>query len=91
MTAAPPAAASGYLVQVTAGQDQNEALQTFSKLQYRFPHILGGYLPNVQQVDLGRKGVWYRVRVGPMGARTAAVNFCNKLKAAGGDCIIRNQ
>ena len=83
--------APGYLVQVTAGQDQGEALQAFGKLQQLYPRLLGGYLPNVQKVNLGPKGVWYRVRVGPMGRRTAAANFCRQLKAAGGDCMIRRQ
>ena len=89
MTAAPPTAPSGYLVQVTAGQDQSEALRAFGQLQRRFPSLLGGYLPNVQKVDLGHKGIWYRVRVGPLGRRTAAITFCEQLKAAGGDCLIR--
>lgn len=91
MTAAPPMTAGDYVVQVTAGQNQNEALRAFGKLQRRFPQLLGGYLPNIQKVDLGAKGVWYRVRVGPMGQRTAAVSFCNQLKAAGGDCLIRRK
>lgn len=82
---------STYLVQVTAGQDQNEALRTFGKLQSRYPRLLGGYLPNIQKVDLGERGVWYRVRVGPMSQQTAAASFCQQLKAAGADCLIRRQ
>ncbi len=89
MTAAPPTAATGYLVQVTAGPNQNAALKSFGELQRRFPSLLGGYSPNIQKVDLGQKGVWYRVRVGPLGQRTAAVSFCERLKAAGGDCLVR--
>ena len=86
---APPHPNAGYLVQITAGQNQNEALTAFGKLQRRFPNLLGGYLPNIQKVNLGPKGTWYRVRVGPMGQRTAAVGFCNQLKSAGADCLIR--
>lgn len=86
-----PPGAPGYLVQVTAGQDQGEALRAFGKLQQLYPNLLGGYLPNIQKVNLGPKGVWYRVRVGPMGRRTAAVGFCRQLKAVGADCMIRRQ
>ena len=89
MAAAPVAATAGYLVQVTAGQDQNEALRAFGQLQQRFPSLLGGFMPNIQKVDLGHRGIWYRVRVGPLGRRTAAITFCERLKAAGGDCLIR--
>ena len=67
----------------------NEALTAFGKLQRRYPHLLGGYLPNIQKVDLGSRGIWYRVRIGPLGQRTAAVGFCDELKAAGADCLIR--
>lgn len=86
-----PPGAPGYLVQVTAGQDQGEALRAFGKLQQLYPHLLGGYMPNIQKVNLGPKGVWYRVRVGPMVQRTAAVGFCQQLKSAGADCLIRRQ
>lgn len=89
--AAPVSAGNAYLVQVTAGQDQNEALRTFGKLQSRYPQLLGGYLPNIQKVDLGERGVWYRVRVGPMTQQTAAASFCQQLKAAGADCLIRRE
>jgi uncharacterized protein (DUF2147 family) len=82
---------SGYLVQVTAGQNQNDALRTFGKLQRRYPQLLGSYLPNIQRVDLGAKGIWYRVRVGPMEQHTAAADFCQRLKEAGGDCLIRRE
>lgn len=88
-TVAPPHPKAGYLVQITAGQNQNEALTAFGKLQRRHPNLLGGYLPNIQKVDLGPKGVWYRVRVGPMRQRTAAVGFCNQLRSVGADCLIR--
>ncbi len=90
-TVAPVRASTRYLVQVTAGQNQNEALTTFGKLQRRYPNLLGGYLPNIQKVDLGAKGIWYRVRVGPVGQHIVAVGFCNKLKAAGADCLIRQE
>lgn len=80
-----------YHVQVTAGQDQSEALTTFGRLQQRHPNLLGGYMPNIKKVDLGEKGVWYRVRVGPMVKRRAAIRFCKKLKAQGGDCLIRTR
>jgi cell division protein FtsN len=44
--------------------------------------------PQIQQADLGAKGVFYRVRVGSWSARKDAVDLCEKLKAAGGNCFV---
>ncbi len=86
--AAPPPS-GGYLVQVAARQSQNEALRAFDDLRRRFPRLLGGMAPEIRRADLGRRGVWYRVGIGPMEQRSSADNFCRQLKARGADCLIR--
>ena len=96
MTAALPRTASpsrpgGYLVQVAARQSHNEALRAFSDLQRQYPQLLGGLAPEVLRADLGSRGVWYRVGVGPMLQQQAAVNFCRQLKSVGADCLIRRR
>ena len=47
-----------------------------------------GYSENVQQVDLGEKGTWYRLRVSGLGDREVALALCDRLKADGGACIL---
>lgn len=93
--ALPPAASSnisgGYLVQVAARQSHNEALRAFNDLQRRYPQLLGGLAPEVLRADLGQRGIWYRVGVGPMLQQQAALDFCNQLKSAGADCLIRRR
>lgn len=94
VTAALPPASStrgGYLVQVAARQDPNEAMKAFADLQRRHPQILGGLSPEIMKADLGQRGIWYRVGVGPMLQQSAAANFCNQLKSAGADCLIRRR
>jgi len=94
VTAALPPASStegGYLVQVAARQNRNEAVQAFNDLQRRHPQILGGLAPEIIRADLGQRGVWYRIGVGPMLQQQAASNFCNQLKSAGADCLIRRR
>lgn len=83
--------ASGYLVQVAARRSQNEALRAFDDLQKRFPVLLGGMAPEILRADLGQRGIWYRVGVGPMEQRSSADNFCRQLKARGADCLIRQR
>ncbi|MGD0145045.1 MAG: SPOR domain-containing protein [Rhizomicrobium sp.] len=45
----------------------------------------------MKKVDLGDKGIWYRLRVGPFASKTDAGALCGKLKADGGDCIPAKQ
>jgi uncharacterized protein (DUF2147 family) len=82
---------TGYMVQVAARQSHNEALQAFRELQLRFPQVLGGLLPEIVRADLGQRGIWYRVGVGGLAQQSAAVDFCQRLKSVGADCLIRRR
>ena len=61
-----PAKPSQYVVQVGSKQNQTEALATFADMQQKYPTLLASYRPMVQKADLGAKGVWYRLRIGPI-------------------------
>ncbi len=82
-----PLVAGGTMVQVSSQRTQDAAQATFRDLQVRYPSILGGYPINVQRADLGDRGTYYRVRVGPF-ASADAQSLCSQLKNAGGDCIL---
>ncbi|MEO8667993.1 MAG: SPOR domain-containing protein [Bauldia sp.] len=79
--------AGAMLVQVSSQRSEDAAQSTFRDLQKRFPQILGRYDANIQRADLGARGVYYRVRVGPFGGADAQ-KLCEALKGAGGDCIL---
>lgn len=85
---AAPAAAGDFVVQVSSQRSEEAARSAFSGLQRRFPSVLGSQSPDIARADLGSRGVFYRVRVGPMETRVAAADFCQSLKSAGGDCIV---
>lgn len=91
--AAPAQQSAGtYVVQVAARKSQTDALAAFADLQQRYPSLLSGYRPIIERADLGDKGVWYRLRVGPMETRTVAASLCDKLKAAGmSSCLVYAQ
>lgn len=80
--------ASGFMVQISSQRSQEAAQTSFSDLQRRYPSLLGGRKPNIKSVDLGEKGTYYRVRLGPMNTRNEATEFCSKYKAAGGSCVV---
>ncbi len=91
--AAQPAAASGsYVVQVAARKSQTDALAAFADIQQKYPRLLSGYRPIIKRADLGNKGVWYRLNVGPVESKQVASSLCGQLKNAGmRSCLVRAQ
>ena len=93
--AAPAAEASSggsYVVQVAARKSQTDALAAFADIQQKYPQLLEGYRPIIKRADLGNKGVWYRLNVGPVESKQVASSLCSQLKSAGmRSCLIRAQ
>lgn len=93
--AAQPAAAGAagsYVVQVAARKSQTDALAAFADIQQKYPRLLSGYRPIIKRADLGNKGVWYRLNVGPVESKQVASSLCGQLKNAGmRSCIVRAQ
>jgi cell division septation protein DedD len=88
----PAPANTKYVVQVGAKKSQTDALATFADIQQKYPTLLSNYRPIVQKADLGSKGVWYRLRVGPIDDKTEAYKLCGQLKSQGlPDCLVMSQ
>jgi cell division protein FtsN len=83
-----PAAAGGYMLQIGAFKSQADAATAWKAYQGKHAALLSGYSDNVQQVELGEKGTWYRLRVGGFADREVAVALCERLRADGGACIL---
>ena len=85
------AARSGdYLVQVTSQRTESQARIAYQSLQRRYSSLLANETPLIERADLGDKGTYYRVRIGPMD-RDGANSFCNDLKSKGGECFVRRR
>lgn len=82
---------SKYAIQVASSKSQTDALATFANLQQKYVSILGDYRPLIERVNLGAKGIWYRLRIGPVTRKADASQLCLKLKNSGlkSGCIIR--
>ncbi|MDH3579283.1 MAG: SPOR domain-containing protein [Hyphomicrobiales bacterium] len=88
-TAATPTG-SIYVVQVASRRSQAMALAAFADLQQKYTSLLGSYQPMIESADLGNKGTWYRLRVGPMSKKAEAEGLCRKLRGAGlRSCLVR--
>lgn len=59
------------------------ALARFADLQQKYAAQLGGKTPDVQEANLGAKGTYHRLIVGPPGSRQEASRLCSQLKSAG--------
>jgi hypothetical protein len=78
----------GVFIQFSAQKSETAARSSYHGLRTKFPTILGKLDPNIQRADLGDKGIFYRVRVGPF-ALADAQKICGSYKAVGGsDCLI---
>jgi hypothetical protein len=80
-TAAAPSA--GYVAVLVSRTSHMDALKSLADIQQKHPGILQGRAADVRQANLGEKGVWYRVVVGPPGSRESANSVCGRLKSEG--------
>ncbi|MEM6712618.1 MAG: SPOR domain-containing protein [Pseudomonadota bacterium] len=88
--AASPVPSGDFIVQLASLRSEDEARATFSRLQSRFGSILESFSPNIQRADLGDRGIFHRVRIGPMD-RASADSLCSRYQSAGGDCFVQRQ
>lgn len=59
------------------------ALQQYADLQQQYNGILQNKTPDVQEANLGEKGRYHRLIIGPPGSKEAANSTCAQLKSAG--------
>jgi cell division septation protein DedD len=65
------------------------ALQKFADMQQKYGSLLQDKTPDVQEANLGDKGTYHRLLVGPPGSRDSANSLCTQLKAQGySDCWV---
>jgi hypothetical protein len=90
--AAPPAtpvsSGSGTYVQLSSQRSEGDANSSMRAVQSRLGSLLTAPL-EIRRVDLGAKGIWYRV-VMPTGSFQDATQSCARIKANGGDCVAIN-
>src|SRR5262245_10268266 len=77
------ASTTGYVAVLSSQKSRMDALKAFADLQQKYGDVLSSKTPDVQEANLGDKGVWYRAVVGPPVSRDAASGICSQLKAAG--------
>ena len=83
------AQAGTHVVQVGAFRSNDEAMAQWSRMQTKLGDFLAGKGPDVEVADLGERGVYHRLRVGPFSSSDDAKTSCAGLKERGQDCLIK--
>ena len=73
-------------MQLSSQKSEADAQASASSLQRRFGSLFNGGLLKVVKVDLGAKGIYYRVML-PAASAADATNICVSIKAGGGACV----
>jgi hypothetical protein len=77
----------GWRVQVASVKNEDVAKSTWARLQSAHGDVMANLRMQAVRVDLGDKGVWYRVQGGPLDEKQAQ-SVCNTLKTRKADCVL---
>lgn len=88
VAAKPPALSLGIFLQVGSYKSEAMATQAWTSMQQKHSDIFNGLSPNVMRIDLGNRGIWYRLRASGFAEAADASALCERLKAEGGHCLL---
>ncbi|MBC8242132.1 MAG: SPOR domain-containing protein [Alphaproteobacteria bacterium] len=90
MAAEPAAKAveAGYRIQLVSLRTAKRADAAWRSLEKAHADILGNLAGHTARVNLGKRGIYYRVQAGFFANEALARAACGKLKAKRQDCII---
>jgi hypothetical protein len=67
-------------IQLASLHTPDEARDEWQRVKHENSDLLGKFTAVAVRADLGDRGVWYRVEVGPVGDKAAALKLCKALK-----------
>ena len=76
------------MVQLVSNKSETETQSSFKVLQFKYPTVLGTRAALIRRVELGDRGTYYRAHVGPFANADQANVLCDRLKSAGGQCLV---
>ena len=77
----------GWRIQIASVKTEDIAKSTWARLQAAHGDVLANLRMQPTRVDLGDKGVWYRVQAGPLDEKQAQ-NVCSALRSRRADCVV---
>ncbi len=88
VTAADATVTSGARVQLFSARSRERALAAWTRLSAEEKDLLGSLTHRVVKARIPKRGVFYRLRVGPLADKAAARRLCDVLKSRGRDCFV---
>lgn len=79
---------SGAQVQLYAARTEAGAMAAWRRLSSAEKDLLGSLTPRVMKTGVTRRGVFHRLRAGPLTDKAAARRLCRLLKKRGRDCFV---
>ena len=58
-------------------------------MQTKYGDYMVSKSKDIEVADLGDRGTYYRLRIGPFSTSDAAKTYCSGLKERGQDCLVR--
>ncbi len=81
-------AGKGYRVQLAAVRSERDARREWTRLRTRHSGLLDRLRLSVVRADLGDKGIYYRLRAGPLENKAAARTLCGELTKIKVGCLV---
>jgi hypothetical protein len=75
-------------LQVGAHKDEAVSRAEWEKLRGRAGEVLGAAQHRIVRADLGGRGIYYRIQIGPFANAAAAMQLCQQLKARSIECFL---
>ena len=75
-------------MQLAAVRDEQVLEAETKRLQRAHGDLLGTLAPSVVRADLGDKGVYFRLRMGPLADDAAAKALCAELEKRNAPCLV---
>lgn len=83
------ALSGSHVVQVGAFRSDADARAQWARMQAKLGAYADGKAIHIETADLGDRGVYHRLRIGPFANSDAAKDYCVGLKERGQDCLIK--
>jgi hypothetical protein len=84
----PKGGSGSVLLQLGASKSRDLALKAITRIAKKHEDILGDIKIRAVRKDLGARGIYYRLRAGPIEDAEAGRALCRKLAASGQSCLL---
>ena len=82
------AVSGSFVVQVASVPANDLALAKQAEITRKHGPVLSDLAFDIAKADLGERGTFYRLRIGPFSTRDDAIKLCESLKSRGQDCYV---